>query len=775
MHLLNWTGQVRRFGKFFAYFIIVNLLATGFIGTLLYMRSSSVLSEETRESNHNTLIQLNKSIDILLNQVDKSLQQMSFDPYISNFMDYYYKKDFPMQMKTTENLNNILVLNSYIHSIDIFYIKEQKVFMVNRGVFDTDDFSDRDIIQRIRNTRPGPLWIPSRKIPDEKTGKEINAITVVKPIPQTSYDPDAYAFINIDEKYLRDIMSSIIKKSELEIYIVNNIRQIISYNANSSSKRYDSLKDANTLDEAFNKKEGNYSGKLGRDRITVSFVTSELDGWKYISIIPNSVITQRIEFIKNYAVTLSLLAILIGMLVSLFFSNRIYKAINGISKLFLNNEALQKEKDPLKYIENSVNRLIEKNRSIESTLENHMPVLRNNFINSILRGHITDKNEINEGLEYYRLNFGSFSSYCVYVVSIDSDRNFSGRYTQKQLNMLVVYLIQTLNELMTEQHAGVAINTKENEIALIVCFDGYGDKDALKQECRVLGSNIHSTVFDSVKYSAAIAMGRIYPDISDISRSYNEAVEALQYKLILGNDSVIFFDEIDIMRKENYNYPFKKEGELLNALKQGDMQSIKKLHEKIVESFILKKQSLPKGSDYYYYMQLLSSIIKSAFEIGMDMETVLGKTNLYEDLLKRKSKIEINEWFMELYSKMVLHIGSKKEKNKDIAETIEAYIMANYDKDLSLHSLSQLVYMSVPYLSKVFRDKKGKSLKQFINEVRMEKAKILLKNPEYKINEVGEKVGYDKVHSFLKLFKEYTGMTPGEYRASRACRKFCVN
>lgn len=765
--VISLVYKIKGMGKFFAYFIIVNLLVTGFMGTLLYLRSSTVLSKDNMEVNQNMLIQLNKSIDVIQTQVDRSLLLLSLDPDISNFMEYYKSKDYPMLMKTRESLNNIMILNSYVHSIDVYYARENKVFRVNTGVFAVADFADRDIIERINNSKTKFEWIPSRNIFDEKTGKNINVITVVKPIPQVSYEPNAYAIINIDENYLRGIMNSIIKKKELGIYIVNNNRQIVAYNSNSSRTEYNELVNGKYLDEAFSKREGNYLSTVKNEEMMITFLTSELNGWKYISIIPDRVITQKIEFIKNYAVVVSIIAIVIGFIMSLFFSNRIYSAINTIAKLFLNTEQKQDGRDTLKYIESSVNRLLEKNRSIESVLESNMPILKNNFINSVLKGNITDRSEIEEKLAYYKFDFGNTGVWCVYVIGIDSSRSFTGSYSQKQTNMLVIYLLHTLNDLLNESCNGVVVNTKENEIALIARFSEFSDDSLLKQERLSLGKSIKEAISGNEKQYATVAAGRVYNDITCISESYSEAVDALQYRFILGSGKVILFEEIEEISSKKSNYPFKKESELISALKQGDLQAVEKMHKAVLESFINSRDGVPGNSGYYHYMQLLCSVMKSAFESGMDVEETLGKTNLFEDLLSCKSTDEINEWFRQIYTGIVKYIESRRgKKSSNMVETIETYIMANYNKNLSLYTLSQMVYLSIPYLSKVFKEEKGKSLKQFINEVRMEKAKSFLKNPEFKISEVGEKVGYDKVHGFLKLFKEYTGMTPGEYRAS---------
>lgn len=86
------------------------------------------------------------------------------------------------------------------------------------------------------------------------------------------------------------------------------------------------------------------------------------------------------------------------------------------------------------------------------------------------------------------------------------------------------------------------------------------------------------------------------------------------------------------------------------------------------------------------------------------------------------------------------------------------------DKDLSLRELSEQVYLTPSYLSSLFSKTMGMTVGQYITSARIKKACELLKDPEYKLYQVAELVGYDDPKYFTRLFKKKTGMTPSEYR-----------
>jgi AraC-like DNA-binding protein len=72
--------------------------------------------------------------------------------------------------------------------------------------------------------------------------------------------------------------------------------------------------------------------------------------------------------------------------------------------------------------------------------------------------------------------------------------------------------------------------------------------------------------------------------------------------------------------------------------------------------------------------------------------------------------------------------------------------------------------MSASYLSRYFKDQTGQTVSQYIQTLRMEKAKELLRAGAESLQEVVERIGYGSVSGFIRKFKETEGVTPGEFR-----------
>ncbi len=132
------------------------------------------------------------------------------------------------------------------------------------------------------------------------------------------------------------------------------------------------------------------------------------------------------------------------------------------------------------------------------------------------------------------------------------------------------------------------------------------------------------------------------------------------------------------------------------------------------------------------------------------------------NIQKSQSLEEIKEKSYSIVMKLLLK--SEVDNDDYIVEKAKEYIESNYSKNINLEDLSNYVFLSASYFSRFFKQKSGENFVDYLIKVRMEKAKLLLANTNYKTYEISEMVGYRKPRYFSTLFKSYTGKTPTEYR-----------
>lgn len=95
---------------------------------------------------------------------------------------------------------------------------------------------------------------------------------------------------------------------------------------------------------------------------------------------------------------------------------------------------------------------------------------------------------------------------------------------------------------------------------------------------------------------------------------------------------------------------------------------------------------------------------------------------------------------------------------------VEQYIKEHYHEPLSLDLLAEKAFRTPHYLSSIFIQEKGIGINKYIKNVRMEKARELLKGTNMKISDICEQVGYGSVSYFCRSFRNEYGVTPEQYR-----------
>ena len=93
-----------------------------------------------------------------------------------------------------------------------------------------------------------------------------------------------------------------------------------------------------------------------------------------------------------------------------------------------------------------------------------------------------------------------------------------------------------------------------------------------------------------------------------------------------------------------------------------------------------------------------------------------------------------------------------------------AYIEENYREKLKLSDVADQIYVSQWHLSKLLNKHTGQNFSEILNNIRIEKAKELLKDPSLRIGDIAEEVGFLDMAHFSRVFKKQAGISANEYR-----------
>jgi len=169
-----------------------------------------------------------------------------------------------------------------------------------------------------------------------------------------------------------------------------------------------------------------------------------------------------------------------------------------------------------------------------------------------------------------------------------------------------------------------------------------------------------------------------------------------------------------------------------------------------------------KHVNYAAYLSLLriveSKISSLLTSIEAEHTTLSSFSGIPDQDIRKHLGALAEAWF--------LHPERNKKELKQIIKSACDYIHAHYQDDLTLTQMAEFSNVSISHFSSLFKRYTGDSLISYINQVRVEKAKELLRNSNDKIYLIAEQVGFSSQQYFIRVFKNITGMSPNEYRKS---------
>ena len=127
------------------------------------------------------------------------------------------------------------------------------------------------------------------------------------------------------------------------------------------------------------------------------------------------------------------------------------------------------------------------------------------------------------------------------------------------------------------------------------------------------------------------------------------------------------------------------------------------------------------------------------------------------------STVDMIRWVNYLLEK-TFEYEEEVRKAATIIDRINEYIHEHYAQEIGRNEIAGEFFLTPEYLAKLYKKKTGISLKDYINEYRILKAKELLKAEDSNISKIAEAVGFDNFSYFSTLFKKLTGVSPKDYK-----------
>ena len=261
-----------------------------------------------------------------------------------------------------------------------------------------------------------------------------------------------------------------------------------------------------------------------------------------------------------------------------------------------------------------------------------------------------------------------------------------------------------------------------------------------------------------LKTGLSCGLGRQYDNVLELNASYRQAYFSCEFRPFT-DKRVIFIDDISSSVQVHIDHEATTR-QMLQFMQESNVVGIDELIMQIFKSVMIETPGIP--TDVAYNLGIAKSYFTSFIESllpekknSLNLSQIFAARNIYElfSLVKKT-----------IHQSCSFFVQEKSIHKVNIVEQVKAYIRENYKKQISLDQAAGVVFITASYLSRLFSEVEGCGFAGYVARVRIDEAKKLLPSRQYKIYEIADMVGYKSFKHFLKIFKDYEGLTPAQYR-----------
>lgn len=306
---------------------------------------------------------------------------------------------------------------------------------------------------------------------------------------------------------------------------------------------------------------------------------------------------------------------------------------------------------------------------------------------------------------------------------------------------------------------------------------------AMQKEWGITSVFIHTNILASLVFSKEYRIEST--DLNTFTSSINESIE-LSNRLIFGYSSsfntpeslTIAFGEAknhlylseqrfgDVKSKlmnNTINMKLSTEGQIVNALIQQDKEKLYHLIQNLFANFKTRKLMLNEVINELHDVLLM--IERNLYPIKFDNIGVFIFSSNVIDIHIHNTYDSLEHLFMKDIMELLKLIKTSDVNNNHwIIERVKTLINEKYRENIKAAEIADLMNITPNYFSLIFKEKVNMNFNEYLNEVRIKHAKVLLKETTDKVSKIAKKVGYTEYKYFAKVFKDMNGITPTEFR-----------
>ncbi|GGH31112.1 helix-turn-helix domain-containing protein [Paenibacillus segetis] len=747
IHLKSW------FARFFFSFVVLLVAVSLSITTLLYQAFSKGSTEQINQISQQRLEQSSNMFEFIMNQARLITLQLSLDnDIIRSINSGDAVSDYFINHASLRKINDLLITNKNIYSITLYNGQNKTLIGTDRDKANAEAAT----IEWLRDATVQSLGraVPRKLLVNGPTGTEQNVYTTFY------YDknPDNNEITSAIIVNLK--MDSFVNHQSDNLMILDQEGHVVF--GSDKSGFLDDISERHYVQRIMESSTNeSFTDTIDESKTLVSSAYSEQLGWYFVSIIPYETATAQISDIRHTAFLICLLLLVLALGVSAVLSGMLSSPLSKLARKALSFQSdkgdLPTEKlSEMEILNRFYSNITSQFEQLEASSQRSRVSIKAEYFKELLHGvRIPESDDTKQ----YKLNVDLIESTTLYVAVLKQDNIRELAERKEEIDYTISTVLYSFTDQFMRSRIPCEIVKVENEIILI--FNG-GDGNAVPDSVKDVMHELQQEVAHTYGVTITIGIGCAAHGGQEISDSYLSAKEASLYRLVHGDGSIIFYEDMMPQLNSDFEYPYSKQKALLEVVKVGKEEKVGAAVADIFEALKLAPYNMIRLSVHH----LLFSVVTAT---SADSSLTTTSATFIETLgtLQRMESLQsIADWFVQYIQETIQRTKeNKKHLKSDLADDIAAFLEEQYgNPDLSIEMVAERFHYNGIYFGRLFKELFNRLFLEYVTELRIRKANEYLKDSKLTVKEIGEKVGFLNSSYFVTWYKKNTGLAPTEYR-----------
>jgi len=775
LKIKNSSMNIKMFMTIILFFIVPLI-------TVLFVFNFYMISYSEREISKSVITNL-KTIknmnDILVESISRDIIRFSLNTELSSLNGIRSYNDLKGNadnlIKLNRISNSIRTINNSnfrLHSIYIYQEYADYIITSNEeGIVLKNGFNDKgwiDIYNKKKDEANGTIWLKGRdvgggKLDNSSTSEGV--ITFLLPLKNVSLDLDGVIVVNVKEKELTNLINDTELNNSGTVFIMGKDGEPIT-------KIDESITSNNTDGSDFVSKvigspedSGYIIQKINNKKQIIAYNKTKFNDWIYVGVFPLNTLMKNINELKTKISIIIFLIVIFGVVMSYIISKKLYHPLNTLVNAVkqLKGIDLQDGENEMALLSRAFSTIEKQGDDLQDIIEKNKASSKEKYLLNLLSGdtesYNDEANNINEG---NNIEESSLKYFVCTILSIDKLENFVPVYTKQQQYYMKVLTMKVCEEVLSTSYKCDSILYDKNKMVIILNFNEE-DNNKVMEDLNKRFNTVQEEIAKVFDNSVTIAIGGCHASKIGIKDSFVEALEAMKHKLIYGYGKIINWND-DLARENEYYYPINIEKHIMNNLSLGlKEETLGAVKELIGE--IRNKPNILSDNIMQIFIQLVGNTIKQLMDNNIKISDIFGHDcSIYQKISSKETLDEIEICLTGFYKEILGYMKINDTNGNDHSNKVFEFIQANLKNNIDVTAIADYSGISYSYVRKIVKDKSGKSVVDYINNLRIEQSKKLLKETNMSMAKIALEIGYNNYQSFNRFFQKYEGITPGEYR-----------